>query len=92
MTMIGFFRGIGDTRTPLVVVLMVEILSAILAVLLIFGVAGCPRLGIAGAAPSTVIGRTVGTVIYLGCFYAVDDVRGFWGNSASPLIVTPAGT
>ena len=68
MTMVGFFRGIGDTRTPLVVVLMVELLSVILAVLLIFGVAGCPRLGIAGAALSTVICRTVGTVIYLGLF------------------------
>ena len=54
MTMIGFFRGIGDTRTPLVVVLVVEFLSVILTVLLIFGVAGCPRLGIAGAALATV--------------------------------------
>ena len=68
MTMIGFFRGIGDTRTPLVVVLVVELLSVCLDVLLIFGVAGCPRLGLAGAALATVIGRTVGTMIYLGLF------------------------
>ena len=77
MTMIGFFRGIGDTRTPLVVVLVVESLSVILDVLLIFGVAGCPRLGIAGAALSTVICRTVGTVIYLGLFLHRGRREGF---------------
>ena len=77
MTMIGFFRGLGDTRTPLVVVLMVECLSVLLDILLIFGVAGCPRLGLAGAALSTVICRTVGTVIYLGLFLRRGRREGF---------------
>jgi multidrug resistance protein, MATE family len=77
MTMIGFFRGIGDTRTPLVVVLVVECLSVLLASLLIFGMAGCPRLGIAGAALSTVISRTMGTVIYLGLFLHRGRREGF---------------
>src|SRR5262249_12642163 len=77
MTMIGFFRGLGDTRTPLVVVLVVEFLSVLLDILLIFGVAGCPRLGIAGAALSTVICRTVGTVIYLGLFLHRGRREGF---------------
>jgi multidrug resistance protein, MATE family len=84
MTMVGFFRGIGDTRTPLVVVLMVELLSVILDVLLIFGVAGCPRLGIAGAALSTVICRTVGTVIYLGLFLRRGRREGFLGQRRFP--------
>jgi putative MATE family efflux protein len=77
MTMVGFFRGIGDTRTPLVVVLVVELLVVILDVLLIFGVAGCPRLGIAGAALATVIARTVGTVLYLGLFLRRGRREGF---------------
>jgi MATE family, multidrug efflux pump len=84
MTMVGFFRGIGDTRTPLVVVLMVELLSIILDVLLIFGVAGCPRLGIAGAALATVICRTVGTVIYLGLFLRRGRREGFLGQRRLP--------
>src|SRR5262249_16204983 len=46
-------------------------------ILLIFGVAGCPRLGIAGAALSTVICRTVGTVIYLGLFLYRGRREGF---------------
>jgi putative MATE family efflux protein len=84
MTMIGFFRGIGDTRTPLVVVLVVECLSVLLASLLIFGVAGCPRLGIAGAALSTVISRTVGTVIYLGLFLHRGQREGFLAQLRLP--------
>jgi putative MATE family efflux protein len=84
MTMIGFFRGIGDTRTPLVVVLVVECLSVLLASLLIFGVAGCPRLGIAGAALSTVICRTVGTAIYLGLFLRRGQREGFLAQLRLP--------
>jgi MATE family, multidrug efflux pump len=84
MTMIGFFRGIGDTRTPLVVVLVVECLSVLLASLLIFGVAGCPRLGIAGAALSTVICRTVGTAIYLGLFLHRGQREGFLAQLRLP--------
>ncbi len=68
MTLAGFFRGLGDTRTPLVVVLVVQCLSTLLDLLLIFGVAGLPRLGLAGAALATVSARTVGTALYLWLF------------------------
>lgn len=68
LTLVGFFRGIGDTKTPLVVTLVMELVGVLLDVLLIFGVAGFPRLGIAGAALSTVSATTVGTVIYLRLF------------------------
>jgi putative MATE family efflux protein len=84
MTMVGFFRGIGDTRTPLVVVLVVELFVVILDVLLIFGVAGCPRLGIAGAALAAVIARTVGTVIYLGLFLRCGRREGFLAQQRLP--------
>jgi MATE family multidrug resistance protein len=84
MTMIGFFRGIGDTKTPLVVVLVVECLSVLLASLLIFGVAGFPRLGIAGAVLATVISRTVGTVIYLGLFLHRGRREGFLAQLRLP--------
>ena len=77
LTLVGFFRGLGDTRTPLVVVLVVELLSILLDILLIFGVAGCPRLGIAGAALSTVSATTVGTAIYLGLFLRRGRREGF---------------
>lgn len=64
LALVGFFRGLGDTKTPLMVTLVVELLGALLDVLLIFGTAGFPHLGIAGAAYATVSATTVGTVIY----------------------------
>lgn len=62
--MISFFRGIGDTRTPLWVTLAAQGLNALLDVLLIFGLAGCPRLGIAGSAIATVSATSVSTLLY----------------------------
>jgi len=67
-----------------VVVLMDECLSVLLDILLIFCVAGCPRLGIAGAALSTVICRTVGTVIYLGLFLRRGRREGFLVQARLP--------
>lgn len=60
----GFFRGLGDSRTPLLVTVSIRLLNALLAVLLIFGVAGFPRLEILGAALATVSANAVGTVLY----------------------------
>jgi len=77
LTLVGFFRGIGDTKTPLVVTLVVELLGMLLDVLLIFGVAGFPRLGIAGAALSTVSATAVGTTIYLRLFLRRGRREGF---------------
>lgn len=68
LTLVGFFRGLGDAKTPLLVTLVVTLLTVLLDVLLIFGVAGLPRLGIAGAAIGGVSAASVGTAIYLYLF------------------------
>jgi MATE family multidrug resistance protein len=68
VTLVGFFRGLGDTRTPLAVTLAVELLNVLLDVLLIFGYAGCPRLGVAGAALASVSASAAGTALYMGLF------------------------
>jgi MATE family multidrug resistance protein len=67
--MISFFRGIGDTRTPLRVTFAAQCLNALLDVLLIFGVAGFPRLGIAGSAIATVSATSASTLLYLHLFW-----------------------
>jgi MATE family multidrug resistance protein len=47
--LMSFFRGIGDTRTPLFAVLVGISVNVVLAYALIFGELGLPRLGVAGA-------------------------------------------
>ena len=53
MTMAAFFRGIGDTKTPLYVTLMDNVVNAVLAYGLIFGHFGLPRWGTFGAGVAT---------------------------------------
>lgn len=63
----GFFRGIGDTRTPLTAALLGVLVNFIMAYLLIFGYCGFPRLGIAGAGIAQSIGSYVigGVLLYV---------------------------
>lgn len=77
LTVIGFFRGLGDTKTPLLVTLVIDVLNILLDVLLIFGMAGLPRLGIAGAALAAVIATTVGTLLSLYLFLSRGQRQGF---------------
>ncbi|MCZ6874584.1 MAG: MATE family efflux transporter [bacterium] len=67
--LLSFFRGIGDTRTPLLVAFAAQCLNGLLDVLLIFGLAGFPRLGIAGSAIATVSATGASTLLYLGLFW-----------------------
>jgi MATE family multidrug resistance protein len=51
----AFFRGIGDTRTPLYVTLLANGVNVVLDYGLIFGRFGLPEWGIAGAATATAV-------------------------------------
>lgn len=63
-----FFRGVGDTRTPLVVALIAEAVNAVLAYGLVLGHLGLPRLGVAGAAIATSIAEWIGALLLLAAF------------------------
>jgi len=69
--MFGFFifsstlRGIGDTVTPAIMMVVSVILNIILDPLLIFGVGFFPELGVQGAAVATIFSRTVVTIYAL---------------------------
>ncbi len=51
-------RGLGNTRTPMKLVLASVILNAVLDPLFIFGI-GVPKMGVVGAAVATLIARAV---------------------------------
>ncbi|CAN5862523.1 MATE family efflux transporter [soil metagenome] len=59
-TIASTFRGAGDSMTPLRITGYVVVLNIVGNYLLIFGPGPLPALGVAGAAASTVISRTVG--------------------------------
>ena len=56
----AWFQGRGDTRTPMVAVVLTNVLNIALDPLLIFGLGPVPELGIAGAAHATNVAQAVG--------------------------------
>lgn len=58
-------RGTGDTTTPGLVMATGAIANLVLDPLMIFGLAGFPRMGIAGAAIATLVGRGCALVLSL---------------------------
>jgi len=64
----AFFRGIGDTRTPLVAAIVAEAVNAVLAWALVLGHLGAPALGIRGAGIATSTAEWVGAGVLLFVF------------------------
>lgn len=64
---IGFacLRGVGDTRTPLYVMILVNLVNMLVSAVLVFGWLGAPRLGMVGIVAGTVVARTLGGLIVL---------------------------
>lgn len=61
----GVFQGHGDTRTPLYIAILINIVNLSTGYLLIFGAFGFPKLGINGAAIALVISQIVGALVGL---------------------------
>lgn len=88
MTLAAFFRGIGDTRTPLYVTLAGNVVNAALAYGLIFGHFGLPRWGAFGAGIATSVADwvylvSIGTLFLrpaLARRFGTRDVRVEWAR------------
>ena len=63
-TLACFYSGRGKTKVIMWINLAARCAERVLDYLLIFGVGGLPRMGIAGAATATVIAWTAGAVMY----------------------------
>lgn len=61
----SFFRGLGDTRTPLVATVFANLLNAVACYGLVFGHFGLPAWGVAGAGVATALSNWTYTAIML---------------------------
>jgi len=59
------YRGMGDTKTSMYILLQSLILNIVLDPILIFGLAGFPELGVKGAALASLISQIYGVLIYV---------------------------
>jgi MATE family, multidrug efflux pump len=66
---VGFFRGILNTKTPMLVAFMVNGLHLLLDYVLIYGQLGLPRLGLQGAAVAAGIAQFIGAAACLWIFF-----------------------
>jgi MATE family multidrug resistance protein len=74
MLLASFFRGLGDTRTPLYAALFGNVVNALLAYALIFGHFGFPSWGVAGAGVATAFGHWSAAAV-LGAAFALPATR-----------------
>jgi len=70
MVCAGALRGAGDTRTPMIVTGLVNIINVIVAYTLIFGHFGFPALGVLGSAWGASIARAIGAAVLLGLLFS----------------------
>ena len=78
-------RGAGDARSPFRAMLAANLINAVLDPLMIFGLVGFPRMGVAGSASATVISRIVGMGIMLARFHRKSGRRSAPGRTALTL-------
>lgn len=70
----GTLRGAGDTRTPMLITLFINLVNIVLDYGLIFGNLGLPNVGAIGSAYATTAARGVGALLILAAL--------FWRNRA----------
>ena len=68
LTFVGgaIFRGVGDSRTPLMASIVGNVVNLVLAYALIFGHFGFPEMGVEGSAWGAAIARVVTSAILIG--------------------------
>lgn len=62
----SILQGSGNTVLPMIALLLANILNIILDPILIFGIFGCPKLGVQGAAMAAVISDVIAASLVVG--------------------------
>jgi len=65
----GVLRGVGDSRTPMLITALANLINVGLAYALIYGHFGLPALGAVGSAWATFVARLVGALLLVGVLW-----------------------
>jgi MATE family multidrug resistance protein len=76
----SFFRGVGDTRTPMLGAVLANLVNVTLGYGLIFGELGFPQLGVAGSGIAMAVGEW-SLAVFLGVAAARRGVRARYGTA-----------
>ncbi|MGE5542306.1 MAG: MATE family efflux transporter [Bacillota bacterium] len=82
----AIYRGLGDSRTPVTVLVYATIMNMILDPMMIFGVFPFPAMGVAGAAWATVASQAFSVVLLLRWLRSVGVPLGADRESTSRLL------
>jgi putative MATE family efflux protein len=77
-------RGAGDTRTPLLIGLLMNVVNVVGNYILIFGKLGFPALGVRGSAFASVIALSIGALASIGVLVHRRSVLTLYGLSLRP--------
>jgi putative MATE family efflux protein len=73
------FRGLGRTDIPMVIAVIVNIVNVAGDFLLVYGLAGFPKMGVAGAAAATAVAHVLGCVLALtAILFGFGGIRPRW--------------
>ncbi len=77
-----FMEGLSQTKEPMFVAIIGEVLNAVLNIVLVFGFLGFPRLGLLGSGIATIIARILMIVLITWIFLHKDSFKiyaqGLW--------------
>jgi len=69
------FRGLGRTDIPMIIATIVNIVNVVGDIVLVYGLAGFPAMGVAGAAAATAAAHVLGCVMALTVLFKMSLVR-----------------
>ena len=66
----SMLQGAGDTRTPLVIMVVINVIHVFFNYMFIYGFGPFPEMGVTGAALGTMVSRFVGTAVGFGVLFS----------------------
>ncbi|MGH7409897.1 MAG: MATE family efflux transporter [Candidatus Methylomirabilis sp.] len=90
----SIFYGVGDSRTPLSIIVFVNLIHVAIAFPLVFGWAGAPQMGVQGAAIASVASEAFGAIVLLLMAFRRRwlSSKGRWGDAVEVRRIVSIGS